>query len=119
MFLKNGKPVHLEPKFDSSFISLLFDANGKHESWETDQNAPKEVILTSSSIKDKGDEVEDYDISNNPESFECPCQKEEEQRRMLGPIGKLKGKFKTWFKIEKDDKLKKRDQKHEYQKSIF
>lgn len=102
--------------FNSSFISLIFDADGKHESWEADQNAPKEIILTSASLKDKGDAVEDYDESQNPTSFSCPVA--EGPRRMLGPIEKLKDKFNKWFKKDKTKYNSKLDSS-EYLKSIF
>lgn len=72
MYLNFDKPVRVFPKFNSTYISLIFNRDGHHENWESDPNAPKEMIFSFSNNRDKASFVEDYDISKNPKCFECP-----------------------------------------------
>jgi len=84
----------------------MFDAEGQHESWESDKGAPKEMIFSMASNKDKGDAVEEYDISKNPKSWQCP--EVGDGRRLLwistrigAPASRLKTKFKNWYRGSK------------------
>ena len=81
MFLDESQDIHLgfseepmkvTPKFDPAHTSLLFDVPDAHEEWESDPEAPKEMILSFASSQNKGEGADQYDISSSSKPFSCP-----------------------------------------------
>lgn len=57
----------------ASQTSMLFDAQGMHETWEGSKEAPSELILSLASLSDKRNYAEEYDISSHPAPIMCPA----------------------------------------------